>query len=116
MTSLIVVALRKLQMWTYQPIIQEMLRFSPVHGSSERFLEQFGSEAQGVPLIIPDDMVPWLWNGIKDEDGLLPQSEELRVTRPKRVMVQYRNKKLDSKWQEREGQPVDESLPIKARE
>lgn len=66
-TGLAMTSLRKVQCWATPSIISERMRYSESHHSFDRFLEEFSGE-----VVIPKEPVDWLWQGLKDEDGLPP--------------------------------------------
>ncbi|KAI9808383.1 MAG: hypothetical protein M1827_007480 [Pycnora praestabilis] len=97
-TSLAICALRKLQFWTHPTIFSEMLRFSDIRTSSEIFLDRLGIRDNGIIVRIPKAPVPWLWQGLLDEEGLLPVSIMSRIEAPgMMIMIAYDDEDLGSK-------------------
>ena len=82
-TGLVMACLRKLQFWAAPCIFSELQRFSELHNSFEAFLEGFVEEVE-----IPEQAVEWLWQGMKDSDGVIGRH---------RVGIRYKNKELDAK-------------------
>jgi len=82
-TGLVMACLRKLQFWATQCIFSELQRFSELHNSFEAFLEGFVEEVE-----IPERPVGWLWQGMKDGDGIIGRH---------RVGIRYKNYNLETK-------------------
>ncbi|KAI9837709.1 MAG: hypothetical protein M1819_006642 [Sarea resinae] len=101
-TSTAICALRKLQFWTHPTIYSEMLRFSDMHSSTEHFVETFASGDSEVVITIPEERVHWLWQGLADEEGLLPISAASREIAPTIVKLQYEDEHLEKKRRARE--------------
>ncbi|KAF8477431.1 tyrosine phosphatase family-domain-containing protein [Kalaharituber pfeilii] len=82
-TGLVMACLRKLQFWAPQCILSELQRFSELHNSFEAFLEGFIEEIE-----IPEKSVEWLWQGMKDSEGVIGRH---------RVGVRYKNSELEKR-------------------
>jgi len=105
-TSLAICALRKLQLWTHPTIFSEMLRFSDIHTSSERFLESFGSPESDVQITIPKSPVSWLWQGLLDAESLLPVTSDGLHGLSWGIRVQYEDRELEEKRRAREEEAI----------
>ena len=75
--------LRKLQFWAAPCIFSELQRFSELHNSFEAFLEGFVEEVE-----IPEQTVGWLWQKMKDADGVIGKH---------RVSIRYKDRDLEGK-------------------
>jgi len=75
--------LRKLQFWAAPCIFSELQRFSELHNSFEAFLEGFVEEIR-----IPEQAVGWLWQKVKDADGVIGRH---------RVGIRYKDRDLEGK-------------------
>lgn len=64
------------------------MRFSESHSSFDRFLEEFSGE-----VTIPMEPVRWLWQGLKDEDGLPPLGCG--------VKIKYVDTRLEERYQQK---------------
>ncbi|KAF8423646.1 tyrosine phosphatase family-domain-containing protein [Tirmania nivea] len=82
-TGLVMACLRKLQFWAASCIFSELQRFSELHNSFEAFLEGFVEEIE-----IPEQTVGWLWQKMKDADGVIGRH---------RVGIRYKDKDLEGK-------------------
>lgn len=92
-TGLAMTSLRKVQMWATPSILSELMRFSESHHSFDRFLEEFAGE-----VVIPREPVKWLWQGLKDEDGLPPLGCGVKIT--------YVDIRLDEKYRGKQSEKI----------
>lgn len=88
-TGLAVATLRKIQFWDSSAIISELMRFSDHHSSFDLFLEGLIGEYN-----VPRNVTPWLWQGIKDEDGMGPVRHRVSVKYLDAKLEELRQKKL----------------------
>lgn len=87
-TGLAMTSLRKVQLWATPSVLSELMRFSESHSSFDRFLEEFSGE-----VTIPMEPVRWLWQGLKDEDGLPPLGCG--------VKIKYVDTRLEERYQQK---------------
>lgn len=87
-TGLAMMSLRKVQLWATPSVLSELMRFSESHSSFDRFLEEFVGE-----VTIPEQPVRWLWQGLKDEDGLPPLGCG--------VKIKYVDTRLEERYQQK---------------